>query len=65
MTQLLKVLIRLIFLSVLWILVRSVQFVLELSELNYAACEVSNAELDLQVRIHHQFKALTPKFTKA
>ncbi|MEO1390990.1 MAG: hypothetical protein AAFV85_26965 [Cyanobacteria bacterium J06634_6] len=65
MTQLLKTLIRLIFLSVLWLLVRFTQFVLELSELSWEACEVSNAELHLQVKIHRQLKALTPKFIKA
>ncbi|NEQ53612.1 MAG: hypothetical protein F6K11_26340 [Leptolyngbya sp. SIO3F4] len=65
MTQATKSLIRLIFLSVLWLLVRFTQFVLELSELTYAACEVSNAELDLQVRIHKRLKALTPTFIKA
>ena len=65
MTQLLKALIRLGFLSVLWLLVRFTQFVLELSELSWEACEVSNAELHLQVKIHRQLKALTPKFIKA
>ncbi|NEZ68428.1 hypothetical protein D0962_37905 [Leptolyngbyaceae cyanobacterium CCMR0082] len=65
MTHLIKTLIRLIFLSVLWLLVRFTQFVLELSELIHEADAVSNAELHLQVKIHHQLKALTPKFIKA
>lgn len=64
MTQLLKALIRLAFLSVLWLLVRFTQFVLELAELGWEAGEVSNAELFLQVKIHHQLKALTPGFIK-
>ena len=38
MTQATKALIRLAFLSVLWLLVRFTQFVLKLSELTYAAC---------------------------
>ena len=65
MTQFLKALIRLIFLSVLWALVRFTQFVLELSGLNWEACEVSGAELHLQVKIHRQFRALTLTFIKA
>ena len=60
-----KTLIHLAFLSVLWLLVRFTQFVLELSELSWEAGEVSNAELFLQGRIHRQLKALTPKFIKA
>ena len=43
--------VRLVILSVLWALVRFTQFVLELAELNWEACEVSNAELFLQVKI--------------
>ena len=65
MTQLLKALIRLIFLSVLWLLVRFTQFVLELSDLSWEAGEVSNAGLFLHSRIHRQLKALVPKFIKA
>ena len=65
MTQLLKALLCLAYLSVLWAIVRSVQFLLELSDLTWEACEVSNAELHLQVKIHRQLKALVPKFIKA
>ena len=65
MTQAIKRLIRLIFLSVLWLLVRSVQFLLEVSELTYEACEISNSELGLQIRIQRELKTLVPNFIKA
>ncbi|NEZ54985.1 hypothetical protein [Adonisia turfae] len=65
MTHIIKTLIRLAFLSVLWLLVRFTQFVLELSELIHEADAVSNAELHLQMKIHRQLKALTPGFIKA
>ncbi|MEM9006536.1 MAG: hypothetical protein AAGE59_23795 [Cyanobacteria bacterium P01_F01_bin.86] len=65
MTKFIRTLIRLVFLSVLWLLVRFTQFVLELCDLTYEACETSNAELGLQVRIRRQLKALTPKFINA
>ena len=65
MTQAIKITLRLIFLSVLWALVRFTQFCLELSELSWEACEVSNVELHLQVKIRRQLKALTPEFIKA
>ena len=64
MTHVIKTLIRLVFLSVLWLLVRSVQFLLELSELSWEACEVSNAELFLQVKIRQLVQDLVPKFLK-
>ena len=64
MTRVIKTLIRLAFLSVLWLLVRFTQFVLELAELNYAACEVSNAELDVQVRIKRNAGRLVPGFAR-
>ena len=57
MTQFLKALIRLIFLSVLWALVRFTQFCLEVSGLSWEAGEVSNAELFLHSRIQ---QLLTP-----
>lgn len=41
MTQATKILIRLTFLCTPWLLIRGVQFLLELAELNYEACEVS------------------------
>ena len=56
MTQAIKTLIRLVFLSVLWLLVRFTQFVLELSDLNWEACEVSGAELHLQLKIRRLIK---------
>ena len=65
MTNVIKTLIRLIFLSVLWALVRFTLFCLEVSELNWEACAVSGAELHLQVKIHRQFRAFIPKFIKA
>ena len=65
MTNAIKPLIRLIFLSVLWLLVRFTQFVLGLSDLTWEADAVSNAELFLQDKIHRQLKALIPLFIKA
>ena len=65
MTQAIKTLLRIAFLSVLWLLVRSVQFLLEVSDLTYEACEISNSELGLQIRIQRELKALTPMFIKA
>ena len=65
MTRLLRPLIRLAFLSVLWLLVRFTQFVLGLSDLTWEADSVSNAELFLQDKIHRQLKAVTPDFLKA
>ena len=65
MTQFLKALIRLIFLSVLWALVRFTLFCLEVSKLNWEACAVSGAEDHLIVKMRRQVKALTPKFIKA
>lgn len=57
MTKTIKTLIRLIFLSVLWLLVRFTLFCLE-------ACAVSGAEDHLIVKMQRQVKALTPKFIK-
>ena len=57
MTNLTKTLPRLAFLCVLLQLVRFTQFCLELSELNWEAGEVSNAELFLHNRIK---QLLTP-----
>ncbi|EKU99728.1 hypothetical protein Lepto7375DRAFT_1796 [Leptolyngbya sp. PCC 7375] len=65
MTNLTKTLIRLIFLFVLWTLVRFTLFCLEVSELNWEACAVSGAEDHLIVKMRRQLKALTPKFIKA
>ncbi|MEM9264558.1 MAG: hypothetical protein AAGA46_03445 [Cyanobacteria bacterium P01_F01_bin.13] len=65
MTKATRTVIQLVFLSLLWLLVRGVQFLLEVSGLTYEACETSNAELGLQVRIQRQLRALTPKFIKA
>ena len=65
MTHILNPLIRLVFLSVLWLLVRFTQFVLGLSDLTWEADAVSNAELFLQDKIHRQLKAVTPDFLKA
>ena len=65
MTRLLRPLIRLAFLSVLWLLVRFTQFVLGLSDLTWEADAVCNAELFLQDKIHRQLKAVTPDFLKA
>ena len=65
MTRLLRPLIRLAFLSVLWLLVRFTQFVLGLSDLTWEADAVSNAELFLQDKIHRQLNALIPNFIKA
>lgn len=64
MTQAIKMTLRLTLLCSLWLLVRFTQFVLKVSGFNYAACEVSNAELDLQVRIYRHSKALTSKLAK-
>ena len=55
MTYIAKDLIRVGFLSVLWLLVRFTQLVLELSELNWEACEVSSAEIHLQCKIEFRW----------
>ncbi|NEZ66637.1 hypothetical protein D0962_28415 [Leptolyngbyaceae cyanobacterium CCMR0082] len=65
MTHLIKTLIRLISLSVLWLLVRFTQFVLELSELIHEADAVSMAELYLQCDIQKMVAKAAPKFVKA
>ena len=51
MTQSLKALTRLAFLSILWMLLRFTQFCLEVSGLSWEAGEVSNAELFLHSKI--------------
>ncbi|ESA39087.1 hypothetical protein N836_28850 [Leptolyngbya sp. Heron Island J] len=65
MTHVIKTLLRLIFLSVLWALVRFTLFCLEVSELNWEACAVSGAEDHLIIKMRRQLKALIPKFIKA
>ncbi|MEL7494354.1 MAG: hypothetical protein AAGJ95_10385 [Cyanobacteria bacterium J06554_11] len=49
MTYIAKDLIRAAYLSLLWLLV------LELSELNWEACEVSSAEIHLQCKIEFRW----------
>lgn len=46
-----KAIVRLVFLCILWVLTRSLQFVFELSDLTDEACSISNSELDLQIKI--------------
>ena len=64
MTKVTKTLIRLIFLSVLWLLVRFTLFCLEVSELNWEACAVSGAEDHLIVKMQRLVRALVPGFVK-
>ena len=56
---------RLIQLCALWLLVQFTHVCLRVSGLNWEACEVSNAELFLQVKIQQQLKALTLDFINA
>ena len=65
MTQTLKALIRLAFLSVLWLLVRFTHALLSVAGLNCEACAVSAAEDQLIVKMQRLVKEVTPGFVKA
>ena len=58
MTQLLKALIRLAFLSVLWLLVRFTLFCLDVSNLHCEACAVSAAEDQLIARMQQLLRPI-------
>ena len=60
MKRFIQTLIRLSQLCAFWLLVRFTQALLEAAGLNWEACDVSNAELHLQVKIQrllHPIKA--------
>ena len=65
MTQALNALIRLGFLSVLWLLVRSTHTLLSVAGLNCEACAVSAAEDHLIVKMRRLVEEVTPGFVKA
>ncbi len=56
---------RLIFLCLLWVLTRSLQFVFQLSRLSHEADCISGSELELQVKIIDMLREAMPERLKA
>ncbi|MEM9804650.1 MAG: hypothetical protein AAF959_05175 [Cyanobacteria bacterium P01_D01_bin.56] len=65
MTNFVRTVILLGFLSVLWVLTRMLQAVFEIAELSREADYISGSELELQVKIRRLAGVIASKFIKA